>query len=61
MIAGSYCRQRYLGLNQIIRHLFFKGVDLSLIVCVDLFVCELIFITDKGYYVESSGQQYVAI
>jgi hypothetical protein len=60
VIAGSYCRQQYSGLNQIIQTLFFRGVDLSLIVCVDLSVCELIFMTDKGYCAESSGQQSVA-
>jgi hypothetical protein len=60
MIAGSYCRQQYSGLNQIIQTLVFRGVDLSLIVCVDLYVCELIFMTDKGYCAESSGQQSVA-
>jgi hypothetical protein len=43
------------------RHLFFRGVDLSLIVCVDLFVCELNFMTDKGYCAESNGQRSVAI
>jgi hypothetical protein len=36
--------------------LFFRGVDLSLIVCVDLSVCELVFMTDKGYCAESSGK-----
>jgi hypothetical protein len=60
MIAGSYCRQQYLGLNQIIQTLFFRGVDLSLIVCVDLSVCELVFMTDKVYRAESSGKQSMA-
>jgi hypothetical protein len=43
------------------KHLLFRGVDLSLIVCVDLSVCKLIFMTDKGYCAESSGQQSMAI
>jgi hypothetical protein len=42
------------------RHLFFRGVDLSLIVCVDFSVCDLVFMTDKGHCAESSGQQSVA-
>jgi hypothetical protein len=57
MIAGSYCRQQYSGLNQIIQTLVLKGVDLSLIACVDLSVCELVFMTDKSYCAESSGKQ----
>ena len=43
-----------------LRHLFFRGFDLSLIVCVDLSVYELNFMTNKGYCAESSGQQSVA-
>jgi hypothetical protein len=57
MTAWSYCRQQDSMLNYIIQTLIFRGVDLSLIVCVDLFVYELNFMTDKGYYVESSGKQ----
>jgi hypothetical protein len=49
MIAGFYCRQQDSGLDYIIQTLVFRGVDLSLIVCVDLFVSELVFMTDKGY------------
>jgi hypothetical protein len=60
MTVGSYCRQQYSGLNQIIQTLVFIGVDLSLIVCVDLFVCELVFMTDKGYCAKSSGKKFVA-
>jgi hypothetical protein len=33
---------------------------MSLIVRVDLSVCELIFMTNKGYYEESSGKKSVA-
>jgi hypothetical protein len=57
MIVGSYCRQQDSGLNYIIQTLFF---DLCLIVCVDLFVCELYFMIDKGYCVESSVKQSMA-
>jgi hypothetical protein len=60
MTAGSYCRQQGSKLNHIIQMLVFRGVDLSLIVCVDLSVYELNFMTDKGYCAESSGQQSVA-
>jgi hypothetical protein len=59
MITGSYCRQQDSGLNYIIQTLVFRGVDLSLIVCVDLSICELVFMTDKGYCAKSSGQQSV--
>jgi hypothetical protein len=31
----------------------FRGVDSSLIVCVFLYVYELIFMADKGYLLES--------
>jgi hypothetical protein len=57
MTAGSYCRQPNSKLNYIIQTLVFRGVDLSLIVCVDLFVYELNFMTNKGYFAELSGQQ----
>jgi hypothetical protein len=60
MIAWSYCRQQGSKLNHIIQTLVFRGVDLSLIFCVDLSVYELNFMTDKGYCAESSGKQYVA-
>jgi hypothetical protein len=60
MIVGSYCRQQDSGLNYIIQTLVFQRFDLSLIVCVDLSVCELVFMTDKGYCAESSGKQSVA-
>jgi hypothetical protein len=60
MTSGSYCRQQGSKLNHIIETLFFRGVDLSLIVCVDLSVYELNFMTDRGYRVESSGKQSVA-
>jgi hypothetical protein len=60
MTAGSYCRQQDLKLNYIIQTLVFRGVDLSLIVCVYLSFYELIFMTNKGYCAESSGQQSVA-
>jgi hypothetical protein len=60
MTTGSYCRQQGSKLNYIIQMLVFRGVDLSLIVCVDLSVYELNFMTDKGYCAESSGQQSVA-
>jgi hypothetical protein len=43
-----------------IQTLVFRGVDLSFIVCVDLSVYELNFMTDKGYCAESSEQQSVA-
>jgi hypothetical protein len=49
MIAGSYCRHQDSKLNYIIQTLVFRGVDLSLIVYVDLPVYELNFMTDKGY------------
>jgi hypothetical protein len=39
---------------------YFKGVGLSLIVCVDLYVYELSFMTNRGYCAESSGKQSVA-
>ena len=55
MTAGSYCRQQDSELNYIIQTLVFRGVDLYLIVCVDLSVYELNFINDKGYFTESSG------
>ena len=38
----------------------FRGVDLSLIVCVYFSVYELSFIADKGYCPESNWQQSVA-
>jgi hypothetical protein len=60
MTTGSYCRQQYSMLNYIIQTLVFRGVDLSLIVCVDLSFYELDFTTDKGYCAESSGKQSVA-
>jgi hypothetical protein len=60
MIAGSDSRQQDSGLISSFRHLFFIGVELSLIVCVDLSICELVFMTNKGYCAESSGQQSVA-
>jgi hypothetical protein len=60
MIVGSYCRQQDSKLNYIIQILVFRGVDLSLIVCVDFFVYELNFMTDKEYCAESSGNQFVA-
>jgi hypothetical protein len=60
MTIGSYCRQQDSKLNYIIQTLVFRGVDLSLIVCVDLSVYELNFMTDKGYCAESSGKQSVA-
>jgi hypothetical protein len=60
MIAGSYCRQQGSKMNDIIQMLVFRGVDLSLIVCVDLSIYELYFMIDKGYCAESSGQQSVA-
>jgi hypothetical protein len=47
MTAGSYCRQQGSKLNHIIQMLVFRGVDLSLIFCVDLSVYELNFMTDK--------------
>jgi len=60
MTAGSYCRQQDSNLNYIIHTLAFRGVDLCLIVCVELSVYELNFMIDKEYCTESSGQQYVA-
>jgi hypothetical protein len=60
MTAGSYCRQQGSKLNHIIQMLVFRDVDLSLILCVDLFVYELNFMTDKGYCADSSGKQYMA-
>ena len=60
MTVGFYCRQQDSKLNYIIQTLFFRGVDLSLIVYVDLSVCELDFMTGKGYCAESSGKKYVA-
>jgi hypothetical protein len=57
MIGGSYCRQQGSKPNHTIQMVFFIGVDLSLIVFVDLFVYELNFMTDKGYCGESSGKQ----
>jgi hypothetical protein len=60
MTSGSYCRQQYSRLNYIIQTLVFRGVDLSLIVFVDLSLYELNFMTDKEYCVESNGQQSVA-
>jgi hypothetical protein len=61
MIAGSYSKQQDSKLNYIIQTLVFRGVDLSLIVYIDLSIYELNFMTDKGYCAESSGQQSVAI
>ena len=55
MTAGSYCRQQDSNMNYIIQTLVFRGVDLSLIFCVDLSVYELNFMTNKGYCAESSG------
>jgi hypothetical protein len=49
MKIGSYCRQQDSRLNYIIKTLVFRGVDLSLIVYVDLSVYELNFMTDKEY------------
>jgi hypothetical protein len=59
MTAGSYCRQQGSKLNPIIQALIFRGVDLSLIVCVDLYVYKSNFMADKGYCAESSGKQSV--
>jgi hypothetical protein len=39
---------------------YFRGVDSSLIVCVFLHVCELIFMDDKGYLAESNDNIFVA-
>jgi hypothetical protein len=61
MTIGSYCRQQDSKLNYIIQTLVFRGVDLSLIVCVDLYVYELNFMNDKGYCAKSSGHQSVEI
>jgi hypothetical protein len=60
MTVGSYCIQQDSKLDYIIQTLVFRGVGLSLIVCVDLSVYELNFMNDKGYCAESSGQQFVA-
>jgi hypothetical protein len=60
MTYGSYCRKQDSRLNYIIQTLVLRGVDLYLIVCVDLSVYELNFMSDKGYCAESSGQQSVA-
>ena len=60
MTGGSYCRHQDSKLNYIIQTLIFKGVDLYLIVCVDLSVYQLNFNSDKGYCAESSGKQYMA-
>jgi hypothetical protein len=59
MTVGSYYRQQDSRLDYIIQTLVFRGVDLSLIVCVELYVYELNFMTDKGYCVELSGKQSV--
>jgi hypothetical protein len=59
MAAGSYCRQQDSKMNYIIQTLVFRGVDLSLIVCVDLYVYELDFMIDKRYCANSSGNQSV--
>jgi hypothetical protein len=42
-------------LNHIFQQLVLKVFDLSLIVCVFLFVYELNFMADKEYLAESSG------
>jgi hypothetical protein len=47
MTVGSYCRLQDSKLNYIIQTLIFRGVDLSLIVYVELSVYELNFTTDK--------------
>ena len=60
MTAGTYCRQQDSKLNYIIQTLVFRGVDLSLIVYVDLFVYDLNFMIHKGYCAELSGQQSMA-
>jgi hypothetical protein len=60
MTAGSYCRQQDSKLNYIIQTRVFRGVDPSLIVCVELSIYELNFTTDKGYCVKSSGKKFVA-
>jgi hypothetical protein len=60
MTIGSYCRQQDSKLNYIIQTLVLRGVDLSLIVCVDLSVYELNFMTDKGYCAKLSGQHSMA-
>jgi hypothetical protein len=60
MTIGSYCTKQDSRLNYIIQTLVFKGVDLSLIVCVDLSFYELNFMTDKGYCAKLSGKQSMA-
>jgi hypothetical protein len=60
MAARSYCRQQGSKLNHIIQKIVLRGVDLSLIVWVDLSFYELNFMTDKGYFAESSGKPFVA-
>jgi hypothetical protein len=60
MKVGSYCIHQGSKLNHIIQMLIFRGVDITLIVYVDLSVYELKFMTDKGYCAFSSGQQSVA-
>ena len=42
-------------MNHIFQQLVLKVFDLSLIVCVFLLVYELIFMADKGYLAELSG------
>jgi hypothetical protein len=42
-------------MNHTFQHLVLKVFYLSLIVCVFLFVYELIFMDDKEYLAESSG------
>jgi hypothetical protein len=59
MTTQSYCRQQDSKLNYIIQTLVFRGVDLSLIVHVDLSIYELNSMTDKGYCAELSGQQSI--
>jgi len=59
MKRGPIVESKIQGWITSFRHLFFKGVDLSLIVCVDFSVYELIFMTNKGYCVETSGKQFV--
>jgi hypothetical protein len=55
MKAGSYLRQRDSKLNHIFQQLVLKLFDLSLAVCVFLFVYELNFMTNKEYLIYSSG------
>ena len=62
MITLSYCREQDSGLNYIIQTLFFGGVDLYLIVCVDLSICELVFMivgtgADPGFNATTTHQQ----